>query len=167
MATATKKKPATTKLVKKKSSGGFLEDLRDKADKNGKALDELGFGDILKQLEKDGEIMSAAELGSGWAIVNNKEKGRLVGVPLLILSFQFNEGDNGEFVSAQVLTNTERLIVNDGSTGIYAQLHEIAEAGNVKAIYCKHGLRESKYEYEDPKTGEKKPASTFYIDTSA
>lgn len=164
MATATKTK--TTKLAKKKQED-FLADLREKADKNGKALDDLGFGDILKQLEKDGEIMSAAELGSGWAILNNKEKARLVGVPMLIINWTENEGDNGTFFSLQVLTNTERLIVNDGSTGIAAQLRELAEEGVTKAIYCKHGLRESKYEYEDPKTGEKKPASTFYIDTSA
>jgi hypothetical protein len=148
-------------------SNSFLDDLRDAAKKNGKAVDELGFGDILKQLEAEGEIVSAAALGTGWAILNNKDKARLAGVPMLILNYQFNEGDNGEFVSVEVLTNTERLIVNDGSTGIYRQLKELAESGELRAIYCKHGLRESKYEYEDPKTGEKKPASTFYIDTSA
>src|SRR5438270_347349 len=90
--------------------------------KGGNQIAEIGFGDILKQLEANGEIMSAAELGNGWAVLGSKEKGRLVGVPFLVLSYSMNDGDNGEFVSAQVVTNTERLILNDGSTGIYQQL---------------------------------------------
>lgn len=167
-ATKTKSKALSTKskaLTTKKED--FLQDLRVAAEKNGKVLDELGFGDILKRLSDDGEIIMASELGNGWAVLNNKEKSRLVGVPMLILSSVINDGDFGQFVSLQVLTNTERLIINDGSTGIAAQIAELHKQGNMKAIYCKHGLRESKYEYEDPKTGEKKPASTFYLDTSA
>src|SRR6266480_2334312 len=105
MATATKKKATTTALAKPKKQEDFLTDLRKTAEKNGKAPDSMGFGDILKKLTDTNDIMSAAELGSGWAILNNKEKSRLVGVPMLILSYNFNEGDNGEFVSAQVLTN--------------------------------------------------------------
>lgn len=178
MATATKKKSAkkpptelatTVKALSKKrvKSDDFLTDLRDTAQKNGKALDTLAFGDILKQLYDEGEILSATELGDGWAVLNNKEKSRLVGVPLLVLSWTFNEGDNGEFASLQVLTNNERMIVNDGSTGIYQQLKALSENGEMRAVYAKHGLRESKYTYQDPKTGEEKPASTFYIDTSA
>lgn len=160
-------KDAVKTLAKGATKASFLEDLRDAAKKNGKALDEFGFGDLLAQLQAEGDVISASELGTGWAILNNKEKGRLVGVPVLFMNWSFNEGDNGEFVSVEAITNTERLIVNDGSTGIYRQLKDLTESGELRAIYAKHGLRESKYEYEDPKTGEKKPASTFYIDTSA
>lgn len=166
-ALSTKVKSEVLNAGKRTKGDDFISDLRDLAQKNGKALDEIGFGDILKQLEKDGEILSAAQLGTGWAVLNNKDKQRLVGVPMLILDWSFNDGDNGQFVSLKVLTNTERLIVNDGSTGIAAQLGELSEQGVTKAIYCKHGLKASNYEYQDPKTGEKKPATTFYIDTSA
>lgn len=154
-------------LAKGNKGASFLEDLRDLADSNGKAFEDFGFGDVLKQLESDGEIFAAAELGNGFAVLSTKDKARLVGVPLLILNWNFNDGENGEFVSAQVMTNTERLIVNDGSTGIYKQLKALADTGEVRAIFAKHGLRKSEYEYTDPKTQEKKPAVTYYIDTTA
>lgn len=157
------------KALAKERRESPLEGFRDVAGKSkgGNQLAEIGFGDILKALEGAGEVMSAAELGNGWGVLGSKEKGRLVGVPLLVLSYQFNEGDNGEFVSAQVVTNSERLIVNDGSTGIYQQLKDLAENGETRAIYCKHGLRRSDYTYTDPKTKEEKEATTFYLDTSA
>jgi hypothetical protein len=166
MATATKKK--STELAKKAKKTA-LEEYRDLAEssKGGKKLAEIGFGDMLKSLEAAGEVMSSAELGNGWGVLGSKEKGRLVGVPLLVIGYKFNDGDNGEFVSAQVITNTERLIVNDGSTGIFQQLKDLIEDGELRAVYCKHGLRRSDYTYTDPKTKEEKEATTFYLDTSA
>lgn len=172
MATATNTRANAQKAGKalaKARRESPLETLRDVASKSkgGNQIAEIGFGDILKQLEANGEIMSAAELGNGWGVLGSKEKGRLVGVPLLVLSYNMNDGDNGEFVSMQVVTNTERLIVNDGSTGIYQQLKDLSEDGETRAIYCKHGLRRSDYTYTDPKTKEEKEATTFYLDTSA
>jgi hypothetical protein len=146
-----------------------LEGFRDVASKakGANQLAEIGFGDILKQLEAKGEVMSSSEMGNGWAILSGKEKARLCGVSLLVLAYNFNDGDNGEFVSAQVVTNSERLIVNDGSTGIYQQLKDLSEAGETRAIYCKRGLKRSDYTFTDPKTKEEKEATTFYLDTSA
>jgi hypothetical protein len=169
MATATKKKTVAAKptAMAKTKKEDFLQDLRVAAEKNGKALDAMGFGDILKRLEAEGEIMSASEMGGGWAVLNKQDKNRLCGVPLLILSSTLHDGEFGEFVSLQVLTNTERLIVNDGSTGIFQQVKDKLTEGDLRAIYCKHGFRRSDYTFQDPKTGEDKAASTYYLDTSA
>ena len=90
----------------------------------------------------------------------------------------------GEFVSsASVLVN--RLseygpgltVVNDGSTGIYAQLRSIeaervADGTDViRPLYCEHGLRRSDYDRKDEsgnvimndKTGKPERATTFYL----
>jgi hypothetical protein len=162
MATATK-----TKALAKVKGKTSLDQFRETGEKSAKPLAELGFGEILKQLEADGEVMSSTELGNGWSVLDSKEKGRLVGVPLLVLSWIVRDGENGEYVSLNVITNTEQLIVNDGSTGIRDQIKALAEEGEIRAIYCKRGLRKSEYNYTDPKTKEQKPAVTFYLDTSA
>lgn len=129
---------------------------------------DLAYADVAKTLADAGEMVSAAEFGTGFSLLDGKEKGRLVGVPFIILDWQINEGDFGPFVSLRLITNgSEKLIVNDGSSGICKQMQEIVESGNTKAIFVKKGLRKSDFEYTDPKTGEKKPATTYYLDTSA
>lgn len=130
---------------------------------------DLGYADFAKQLSESGEMVDGSDYGSGFSVLDTKDKGRLVGVPLIILDYNFNDGDNGQFVSLSVVTNAnEKLIVNDGSTGIAKQILEINAAlpegdGN-KAIFVKKGLRRSDYEYTDKETGQKKPATTFYLD---
>jgi hypothetical protein len=132
-----------------------------------KPAKELGFSEISKQLFDAGDIVSAAEYGTGFEVLDKDAKGQLVGVPFIILDWVINEGDFGEFVSLRLVTQDNRkLIVNDGSTGIAKQVREMAEAGEQRAVYVKKGLRRSDYEYTD-KNGAKKPATTFYLDTSA
>jgi len=129
---------------------------------------DLDYAGIAKTLSDAGELASAAEYGTGFEVLDTKEKGRLVGVPFIVLDWDFHEGDNGDFVSLQVITNAnEKLIINDGSTGIFKQMWEINAAGEARAIFVKKGLRRSDYEYTDRETGAKKPATTFYLDTSA
>lgn len=101
-----------------------------------------------------------------------EDKGKLVGVPLVIVHGVFNEGDNGEFVSLYVLTaNDDHYIVNDGSTGILNQCRSLVPEGRTMTgatpIVCRHGFRVSNYTYHDAKTGKDRPAKTFYIDTRA
>jgi hypothetical protein len=133
-----------------------------------KPAKELGFSEISKQLYDAGDIVSASEYGTGFEVLDKDAKGQLVGVPFIILDWVINnEGDFGEFVSLRIVTQDNRkLIVNDGSTGIAKQIREIAEAGELRALYVKKGLRRSDYEYTE-KNGAKKPATTFYLDTSA
>lgn len=110
------------------------------------------------------------ELGNGFAILDKKDS--LIGVPCVFMSWNFNEGDFGPFVSAQVAARSEsggvrKLIVNDGSTGIYAQLSAYTKrTGKMGGLMARAGLTRSDYEYTDSE-GKTRPASTFYIDTSA
>ena len=119
-------------------------------------------------------ILAHETLGDGFALV--KDKNVFVGKPIMFLEWRFNEGDQGEFVSARVICQEQngiaRYILNDGSTGIYQQLKELSESRNVYGgLAVRNGLRRSDYTYDeiDDKTGEvkQKPATTFYIDTSA
>lgn len=111
------------------------------------------------------------ELGSGFTVMKTDDKAQLVGVGFLIAEWHFAEGDNGEFVSLTVITEkNEKLIVNDGSTGIRDQVHDLESRGFFAPILVRNGLRVSEYFY-DPNTGEKfknkadglKKATTFYL----
>lgn len=124
------------------------------------------------------EIVDASEeLGTGFILLDSKEKGQLVGKACIFLSWNFNTSDDvtddagnpTEFVSAQVVVKVnnagaiERFIVNDGSTGIYRQLRAYTDrTGRTAGLAAKRGLRRSDY-----KTPDGKDATTFYIDTSA
>lgn len=103
-----------------------------------------------------------------------KDKAELVGAPFLILDYGFHPGDYGDegFVSVSAITDKNRKIVfNDGSGGIRAQLQDLSAKGILSGIICKAGLRVSSYFYNE-KTGETSntggpgfaPASTYYLD---
>lgn len=108
-------------------------------------------------------------IGNGFSIVN--DKGFLCGIPMILLGWQFNAGDNGQFVSINAVANLPgntlgKYIINDGSTGIYAQLRKYTEkTGKTAGLYVARGLRRSDYQYDD--NGSPKNATTFYLDTSA
>ena len=112
-------------------------------------------------------------LGDGFALLDTKNKAQLVGVPCVFAEWTFNDGDFGTFVSARVIARTEvggvrKLIINDGSTGIAETLAKYTkDTGKTGGLLAPRGLRVSEYEYVDPQTGERKPAKTYYIDTSA
>lgn len=113
-----------------------------------------------------GDAVDIADYGSGFALL--KDKRTLVGVPFVILQWIDNsdKGDYaGGFVSLYVVTEDGRkLIVNDGSTGIRDQLLRIKNrSGRMGNILCRTGLSVSDYEYEDPKDGQMRPASTYYL----
>jgi hypothetical protein len=118
-----------------------------------------------------GDIETADNaLGNGFALLDNKTA--LIGAPSMFLSWTFNAGDFGEFVSVHVVARNEsggarKVIVNDGSTGIFQQLREYTDrTGRQGGLFVRKGLRQSVYEYVDDK-GNKRPATTFYLDTSA
>ncbi|WP_274912138.1 hypothetical protein [Streptomyces sp. WZ-12] len=105
-----------------------------------------------------------------------KDKRELIAVPFVSLEWQFNEGDNGEFVSAVIMRRDNSLaVLNDGGTGIYRQYKQLTESiGRQRGpIMHKDGLRTSEYWF-NPDTGaisRKRPdsegdwrkATTFYL----
>ena len=114
-------------------------------------------------------------LGDGYALLGTDDKISLVGKPLHFLDWSFHAGNMGEFVSVRAVqmfgnkpNEIRRIRFADGSTGILQQLKAFSLKFNrTHSLTAKRGLTVSEYEYEDPKTGEMRPAKTYYIDTSA
>lgn len=119
-------------------------------------------------------LVSADEtIGNGFRLLANKDT--LIDVPFIALGWRFNPGDFGEFVTMMVVTEDGRkFIVNDGSTGLCQQLATYTNStGRHGGMLVKRGLTRSDYEYEDATLLDsegkptKRPASTFYLNTSA
>src|SRR5258705_6186656 len=73
-------------------------------------------------------VQASAELGDGFEIIPKDDKIQFVKVPMILLSWGFGQGDHGEFVSIRAVTKDgRRVVINDGSTGIYAQLREYTD----------------------------------------
>jgi hypothetical protein len=139
-----------------------------------------------------GELAYAdQELGDGFALLDKDSKGRLEGVPLLLMEWSFYPGDYGdEFAAIRVISRNQdgsvgKFILNDGSKGIRDSLRRYTErTGRVGGLLVKNGLRKSDYLYcdmcrmaadncqapdvhKDSKEKLWRPATTFYLDTSA
>lgn len=136
---------------------------------DGLAEDVLG-ADASKLLEMFGgpsEVASIANvLGNGFGVVSDKML--LVNRPFVILKYgtHMSEQTGGEFATIHVVTSDgEKWIINDGSTGIKAQLEQIKnEHGTVCPLRVPRGLRVS--EYEVVLDGKNQKAKTFYLNTS-
>lgn len=122
----------------------------------------------LRALEQAGMGVSGIEdFGSGFVLT---DKDQIIGAEMLLVQWRFSEGDFGPFVSVTALTRDgRRVIFNDGSTGIYAQLKMVTdkrlrngEANAQSGLTATHGLRVSEYKYIDSK-GDERPASTYYL----
>lgn len=102
------------------------------------------------------------------------DKDRLIGVPFIMLGWDFNKGSFGDFVSIEaMLSDGSRIIINDGSTGIAKQVRELTEhrqaSGHPSPFggrMVRNGLRKSDYEVTivNPKGDEETiPATTYYL----
>lgn len=97
-----------------------------------------------------GDVVNAAEvLGNGFT--NADDKGRYVGVPLLVISWEFQDSDvkaNAQYAVLFCMTKQgEKIVITDGSTGIYQQLREYtARTGINGGLIMPNGLSESNYE---------------------
>ena len=117
-------------------------------------------------------VESFDDYGTGFKVT---EKERLIGVPMVLVEWRFNAGKYGEnFVSVAAVTkHGDKVIFNDGSTGIRAQLEMVTEQRIGKShptpqagLLVENGLTRSDYEVDLPNAkGEivPTPASTFYL----
>ena len=134
------------------------------------------WDDVSALISEHGLTAVAADevLGNGFALLTADEKATLVGVPMILLDWRFNSGDMGTFVSIMAAVKAgdtmRKVIINDGSTGICAQLETLEFRGIVGPLLVKNGLVRSDYDYEDTdKNGKKvmRPATTYYLSESA
>lgn len=157
-----KAEQGTTELVKATNVPAVMND---------DALTSIGtLDDALRMLTESGVATeSIADYGNGFTVCNDKNV--LVGQAFVIVQWRFNDGDYGEaFVSANIVTEDGRkLVLNDGGTGIRAQLQQVTtkrlsdNAANPQAgLLCKRGLTKSEYNYESA-PGKWTPAVTFYL----
>ncbi len=128
--------------------------------------------------EQHGDIETAAEvLGDGFSILRKDDKGRLAGIPVLVMSWTWNKGDyDTPFVSLRVIARFPggamgKYIVNDSGAGIAEQIakYEIAKERKTGkrpsgGLFLQKGFTASTYDKEiDGKTI---TATTYYIDTA-
>lgn len=150
---------AHKELVKEASRSAFTED---------QLIEISNAEDVKAALADHGvEIESWDDYGTGFNVV---DKSRLVGVPFRILEWKENDGgDYGTFVSVLLVTgNNEKIVINDGSTGVAEQLHKVAERRIAKGralpfagLDVPRGLRVSEYDKEID--GKITKARTYYL----
>lgn len=115
------------------------------------------------------QVTNASDYGDGFKLIEDKDKGKLVGVPFICVNARIANGSFGDFSILHVITkNNDKYLIVDGSTGIHKQVSNHGRAVFI-GLMCEDGLTVSEYDYEvrDPKTGEltgeKRPAKTYYI----
>jgi hypothetical protein len=123
--------------------------------------------------ETHGELAIASqELGDGFTLLGKQDKGRLCGVGLIFVQWQFSEsdyvnketGEKGEFVAARVVTKDGgKYVILDGGFGVAQQLREFTDrTGRMGGLVVERGLR--KYDGENEEHGS---FTRYYIDTAA
>jgi hypothetical protein len=143
------------------------------------STDELkglqSFEDVEKLFaQREMHVDSASEeLGDGFAYIENKSP--LENRPVMLVSWSFNDGDfEKEFVAVRAMCRMDngtigKFVFIDGGEGIRSQLRQYTDAhkGQQGGLFVAKGLRVSRYDYTDEKTGKTSPAETWYVDTSA
>jgi hypothetical protein len=129
-----------------------------------------GFDSLAARSVVSTEVLGEAEL------LGKEDKQRLIGKPMVVLGWRFNEGDFAEeFVSVLVLTEDDQYYVfNDSGAGVLVQLRNITERleRQYGPIVFKRGLRASDYWYDEtagitytvkPDGVKTIPARTYYL----
>lgn len=163
-----------TTVAEKNSNKGTVAEANKSIIDDASLKSVTSFADAIALLNKQGVPSDTINnYGTGFNVV--KENDQLIGKPFVILEWVFRKGTFGEYVSLVIVTEDgTKAILNDGSTGICAQLRGVTDdriasgrAFPQQGLACEGGLRRSDYEYAstDDKTGEITmiPASTYYL----
>jgi hypothetical protein len=144
---------------------------------NTKLVNLESWEDLGALFSETGVELSFADkvLGDGFTILDTKDKASLIGKPMALLEWRFNESATGRFVSIRAVVKVgksngdiRKVIINDGSTGILQQLDSFTkQTGKQAGLIVQRGLRVSSYMYEDKESGVQRPAETYYLDASA
>lgn len=108
---------------------------------------------------------------TGFGILPGDQKKELLGVPFIIVQFEFKAGKlDSSFVDCHIVTTKdERFILRDSSRGIHEQLKQIKlerERASCPhrdlAVYVRKGLSGQENAYEAP-DGTKSMSTTYYL----
>lgn len=110
------------------------------------------------------------EVGTGFKLTKNKDM--LLGIPFIMVEWDFYDGDfvnpdsdANEFVAITLVTEDGgKYIITDGSTGLCQELRDYTDRheGRRQGLLCKDGLRVSRYDHNVPGSKEG-PDATYYI----
>lgn len=121
------------------------------------------------QREFGGTILSTELRGNEF---ERAIKDALIGTPFIILEYgftasdQYGQGKEFSWVRAMRMDNGERIAFADGSTGIYAQLRDLADkTDQYGGVMCRNGLRVSRYDKTLDDGTVIQDAETYYIDS--
>lgn len=118
------------------------------------------------------ELSAGDSMGDGFSLIKTEGKRNLVGKDTVFMEWKFRDSEEtgNEFVIVRAVYKdnkgaVHKVILTDGSTGIYQQLKNLsANTGRYGNLRIFNGLVASDYLYTNEK-GEKSPATTFYIST--
>lgn len=139
-----------------------------------KGKDVVGFGETLPEDMSfqeliDAGVISISEIDDRLKVDNKDD---LIGVPLVIIDWEFKPSDMGkDYAFVTVKTQEGTRVFADGGTGIPDQLErykaKLLDSG-ARFIYVPNGLRKSDYVAKVVVDGEEKriPATTYYFDNA-
>lgn len=166
--TLSKQQTESSKMATKKEVEQELEEISTdvvvKPLEGIRAVDDMSLDEYEAWLEEEGVELVDVE-GSKWRLI--KDKDTLVNTPFIIAKVRFNEGTMGGFASVCCyLENKEKIIFNDGGSGVYDTLRSYEAQGRTSGIRCLGGLRVSRYkkELDDGKVID---AKTYYLAAEA
>lgn len=130
--------------AEKKTTAIAIPDVTDEMLRSVATLDDAVR--LVTELYGEAPISAADHLGNGFMMV--EEKDHLLSRPMLILATKNHLGDWGQFSSvfAMMMDTQDRVIFNDGSTGVHYNIQELVErTGRTGGWIVKNGLRKSEY----------------------
>lgn len=137
-------KPADKDVPKKTSAAIAIPDVTDEMLRGVGSLEDAMR--LATELYGVAPESAADHLGNGFMMVDDKD--HLLNRPMLVLATKTHLGDWGEFCSvfAVMGDNNDRVIFNDGSTGVFYNVRELTErTGRPGGWIVARGLRKSEY----------------------
>lgn len=126
------------------------------------------FDAAIQALQDAGiEAEVITEYGDGFILLPSKEKSTLNGVAFVIVDgvFRVDRETGRDYLSLRIITaDGRKLVVNDGSVGLYVQAEQIArkrKSGQLAGLVVSQGLTGG--EYTTVVDGETVKAATYYF----
>jgi len=138
-------------------------------------LRELSSWSQISELLPDVDFADEV-VGDGFDVLSGEDKAQLVGIPMVFVQWRFTNGKDGFLVIIDALakiglndTDVRKVRIIDFSakSGLCQEMRDYTDrTGKMTGLIVRRGLKASTYNFEDPKTGETRVATTYYLDKS-